>query len=613
MTDQRTPDPLIGGDAVPPATIEPADSLPATRVGWVEPTADSGTFGATGAPARGRSGARWLLALVGVLVVAVGSALIVSLAGARPTVSSAIGWMPATTTSYSEVRLDLPGDQRQKLGAFLSVFPGFKDQSQLEPKINDVLDRLVRAASKDAQSWTADIQPWFGGQIAIGMGGGAAGVGAGSAMGMMGGGDTLMVATITDRAKAIDWLVRTSTESPLARSAYGGAELFTMGTASLEGAIAVTDTAMIVGFSPAVKAAVDSKGAGTLAQNEDVKAALATVDKDYVGLAVVRTRAQLESMVTQMGSLAVPQLDATQIDETILAVAPAWSATTLRFENDALVATSAGPSWAIGYEAVNRASGLVGRVPAKTVLYFEYHDAGPAVKAVLDKFRALPELKPAFDQVDQALSLLGGFDAVVGWWGDTAIVVSPLADGTIGGGLVIKPRDAAAAERLVTTLNGFLAFGAGSAGLTTRTEDANGTKVTILDFSGTPGMNSAGLPPGYKAEIAWATNADVTVVGYGAAFVKEVLSAGPGNSLGDDARFKALLARVGADNISLGYVDVAGIRGLIEPFVERMGGADKLKSYNTEIKPYLERLDAMIGANRKDGILDRGSTILTVR
>ncbi|HUQ79403.1 MAG TPA: DUF3352 domain-containing protein [Patescibacteria group bacterium] len=613
MTHQDTPDPLIGEGAVPPPASEPADRLPPTRAASIEPAVESDTFGAPEQPVRGRSRARWLLALVGVLVVAVATFLIVSLAGGKPGASSAIGWMPATTTSYSEVRLDLPGDQRQKLAAFLSVFPGFKDQSQIEPKLNDVLDRLVRAASKGTQTWTSDIQPWFGGQVAIGTGGGAAGAGAGSAMGMMGGGDTLIVVTIIDRAKTIEWLVRTSAEAQPTRSTYGGADLFTAGTDGFQGAIAVTDTAMLVGLSPAVKAAVDSRGAGTLAADADIKAALATVAKDYVGLAVIRPRAQLEAMVTQMSRVGLPQIGDTQIDETILALAPTWSATTLRFENDALVATSAGPPWAIGHETANRASDLVGRVPAKTVLYFGYHDAGPAVRAVLDKFRALPETKPAFDQIDQALSLLGGFDAVVGWWGETAIVVSPLVDGRIGGGLVIKPRDAAAAERLITTVNGFLAFGARSAGLTTRTEDAGGTKVTILDLSGMPGMNSAGLPPGYKAEIAWATNADVTVIGYGAGFVKEVLTAGPSSSLGDDARFKGLLARVGADNISVGYVDIAGIRGLIEPFVERMVGADNLKSYNTEIKPYLERLDALIGANRKDGILDRGSTILTVR
>ncbi|MBA2717745.1 MAG: DUF3352 domain-containing protein [Chloroflexi bacterium] len=612
MTDQRPPDPLIGEDAVPPPAFEPADSLPAARVDYVSP-ADGAP---AGQPARGRSGVRWLLALAGVIVVAVGTALIVSLAGARPVASTAIGWMPPTTTSYTEVRLDLPGDQRQKLAAFLSVFPGFKDQSQIEPKLNDVLDRIVRAASGDKQTWTTDIQPWFGGQIALGMGAPGDLTGMTSMMGMAGGDSMLVVATITDKAKAIDWLTRTTSSgtTPLTRSTHGAAELFTVGSGAIQGAVAITDKAMIAGFAPAVKAAVDSNGAGTLADNAEIKAALATIDKDYVFSAIVRTRAQFEAMTKAISASAGNHLDGTQLDETVLAMVPAWSASTARFENDSIVASSSGPSWAIGVDTANRASQLLGHVPAKTVVYFEYHDLGPAIQALVAKFRALPETKQAFDQADQALSLLGGLDAVIGWWGDTAVVVAPAADGTIGGGLVIKPRDAAAAERLSTTLSGFLAIGGSSAGLTSRFEDHNGTKVTILDLSGVPGaFEDQDLPAGYKAEIAWATNADVTVIGYGQAFVHTVLDAGPGTSLGEDARFKALLERAGADNISTGFVDIAGIRALTEPLMQQLAPADEWTKYTTEIKPYLERLDALIGANRKDGTLDRGSTILTVR
>ena len=292
---------------------------------------------------------------------------------------------------------------------------------------------------------------------------------------------------------------------------------------------------------------------------------------------------------------------------------PAWQASVMRFENDAVVLNSVGPSYAIGYDATNRTSELVGHVPAKTLVYFDYHDFGQSLSAFLGKFRALPELKDAFRAFDQALATVGGYDATFGWWGDTAVVVSPLADGTIGGGLVIKPRDAAAADRLLTVLNGSLALVGGSAGVVTRTEDHKGTKVTVVDLSSAGGMSPQSLPPGYKAEIAWATNADVTVIGYGAAFVKEVLDAGPGASLGDDARFKGLLNRVGAENISLAFVDVAAIRGLIEPLLSLGLPAEQMQAYTTEIKPYLEHLDALIGANRKDGPIDRGSSIITVR
>jgi len=201
---------------------EPAESLPAARVGTVAGGSEGGTFGAAPAPKGGRSRLRWGLALIGVLIVAAGSFAIVSLVGGRPTPSPAMGYMPASTFSYTEIRLDLPGDQRQKVAAFLQAFPGFKDQSAIEPKIDEVFDRIVKAASHDQQTWTADIKPWFSGQIALG-----AGAPSDQSMTMLGtptGGDSLFAATVSDRAKAIAWLTKSASSSgavTLNRSTYG--------------------------------------------------------------------------------------------------------------------------------------------------------------------------------------------------------------------------------------------------------------------------------------------------------------------------------------------------------------------------------------------------------
>jgi hypothetical protein len=544
-----------------------------------------------------------------VVIVAIASFAIVSLVGGRPATSTAIGYMPTNTISYEEVRLDLPGDQRTKLASFLKVFPGFTDQSAIEPKLNDVLDRIVRAASSDKQTWTADIQPWFGGQLAFGTG--LPDTSKLSAM-APGASSGLAVATITDRAKAIAWVTKTGGDAgaKIDRSTYGDADLLvSAGDGAF--AIGVNDKVMLAGPIAAVKAAIDGGGKGSFDQNDDVKAALATLDKDYVVFVVTRTRAAAEALVKQMAVTQPGVLDKTQIDETILGLVPAWQAGTARFENDAIVSNTVSPSWAIGYDASNRASDVLGHAPAKSIVYLDSHDIGPALKAVLAKFRALPEAKQAFDQFDQALNLLGGFDAVLGWWGDTAFVVSPLDDGTIGAGVVIHPTDATAADRLFTTLNGFLALAGSSSGVATRTEDHNGTKITILDFSAMPGMSSSGLPPGYKPEFAWAANKDVVVIGYASTFVKAVLDAGPGSSLADDARFKALLGRVGGDNLGMSFIDIAAIRGLVEPLVQSAAPADAWAYYTREIQPYLKPLDAVISNVRRDGSSDRSIGVIT--
>jgi hypothetical protein len=125
-------------------------------------------------------------------------------------------------------------------------------------------------------------------------------------------------------------------------------------------------------------------------------------------------------------------------------------------------------------------------------------------------------------------------------------------------------------------------------------------------------MSAAGLPAGYKPEIAWAVTPDVAVVGYGSDFVASVLDAGPGPSLADDARFQGLVNRVGAQNLSLGFVDVTAIRGLVEPLIQQRMPADKWAEYQKEYRPYLEHFDALIGAVHRDGSVDKGSSALTV-
>jgi hypothetical protein len=124
-------------------------------------------------------------------------------------------------------------------------------------------------------------------------------------------------------------------------------------------------------------------------------------------------------------------------------------------------------------------------------------------------------------------------------------------------------------------------------------------------------MSTAGLPPGYKAEFAWAANKDVVVIGYGSSFVNAVLDAGPGTSLADDARFKALLGRVGADNLGMSFIDIAAIRALVEPLAQSAAPADAWATYVREIQPYLKPLDAVVSNVRKDGANDRGTGTFT--
>src|SRR5262245_62640214 len=153
MTDQNLPTP--GYEPAEPGTSAPAQAV----------ARDGAAFaGATSRPSR----VRWAIALVGVALVLGVTAAIVALASGRPSPSIAVGYMPDDAVQYTEYRFDLPGDQRQKLASFLSAFPGFDDQAAIDTKLDETYERIVAAVSSDEQTYTADIEPWFGGQIAMG-------------------------------------------------------------------------------------------------------------------------------------------------------------------------------------------------------------------------------------------------------------------------------------------------------------------------------------------------------------------------------------------------------------------------------------------------------------
>ena len=583
--------------------VEPAEeTAPAQAV-----ARDGGTSGEPASPRRS-SGLRWAIALGGIAIVIGISLAILALASGRPTPSVALGYMPDNTLQYGEYRLDLPGDQRQKLAAFLSKFPGFADQAAIQPKLYEVFDRIVALASKNSQTFTTDIEPWFGGQIAMGNGaidpGALSGDLSGNSSFITGTGNALFVVTIKDAAKATAWLEKTLGGSPVT-SSYGDARLY----ASNGIVVAVTDKVLLGGTEPAVKAAIDTKGQGNLASDPEFKAAFGSVSRDYVAFSFMDYR----SYVTSLVNLTAPSagVERTTID-TLLGLVPAWVATDFRFEDDALVGDGAYPSVDIGYTAKNRASSLAGHAPPSTIFYGEAHDVGAASKAFLDKLRAIPELSSTFGQIDQSAGLIGGLDGLIGWWGDTAVVIGPDGNGSFSGGLLIAPTDAEAAKKTFATLRSFVVLGGGQAGIQMRDEKHGDATVTIIDFSAAM-VAQGGVPPGVKAELAYTVTDDIVAIGYGAAFVNAVLDAGPGPSLAEDARYKALVDRVGAENIGLSFIDIQAIRGLAEPFAKGLVSADQWATYEKEYLPYVKPLDALISGARVDGGINRLPMSFTVK
>src|SRR5207247_952257 len=117
--------------------------------------------------ARRGSPLRWLVAAVATVLVVVLVAGAFFLAGPRVGTPSVVAhFAPANTADYVEVRLDLPGDQHDRLASFLSHFPGFADQASLQQKLDDTLSQALKSHDSGLD-WQTDVAPWFGGQVAF--------------------------------------------------------------------------------------------------------------------------------------------------------------------------------------------------------------------------------------------------------------------------------------------------------------------------------------------------------------------------------------------------------------------------------------------------------------
>jgi hypothetical protein len=607
MTEPLEPGPTpqpVSPAAPPPPVFEPAEpgaSAPAHAV------ARDGARG-EGASGPRPSRVRWAIALIGVALVVGVTAAIVALAAGRPNPSIAVGYMPDDAVQYSEYRFDLPGDQRQKLASFLSAFPGFDDQAAIDTKLDETYDRLIAGVSNDEQSYTADIEPWFGDQIAMGSGPISISDNL-SAFGMPVGPQGLVVVSITDQALAADW-VEGLGDRELTRGEYKGATLFSgPSDHGFAFSIAINDEVLIAGLDAAVKAAVDSNGNGRLADDPEFKAALGLATRDYVLFSFMDHRSQFASYLDiareQGGDAQV-----TAIAEEVLGLVPAWTGTYGRFENDAVVVETAQPSVDLGVDLSNSGSALLGAAPPDTIAYAEVHDVGAALSAVVGRFRAYPEIE---DQIKQAENMIGQpVEDIFDWWGDVAVVVSQGEDGTFGGGVLIAPTDPEAADRIFQVLRGFLVLGGGSAGVEVRDVPHGTATITVVDLSNVEGAAPDDLPPGYEPEIAYAVTPELIVIGYGQAFVESVLDAGPGPSLADDARVTGLLDRVGEQNLGFAFLDVRAVREALEPLMREDMSPDEWARYDTEIKPFLLPFDGFAASLREDGDLYRGSSVTTV-
>jgi hypothetical protein len=555
---------------------------------------------------RSRAGGtvRWGIALlVTVVVLIVGFGAAVLLAGqAAP--STLVGYVPTGSMAYGELRLDLPGDQRQKLGQFLSKFPGFADQANLNAKLDEAMDRFIRTVSQGGQDYSTKIKPWLGGEIAFSVGDLPDPTNPSSF-------HALLIASVTDPAKARAWIDSVAPGGTTRTEAYNGTDLILGADSARNGAVAVVGRAMLLGDVASVKQAIDSHGTGAFAADAKVKAATAALSGDSIGSMYVDMRRYVDVLLAQAKAQGTDF--GFTFDAATLQKLPEWSAFRVQARGDSLALEAVSPNVAANVPVDNRLSDIAPHLPASTIAFAEGHDVGAKLLEAIDMYRKNPGTAAAFKQVDQAALMIGGFDAIVGWMRDASVVVTRSGT-TLDGGLVFSSKDRAAGERLLTTLRSFAVIGGGSAGITIKDEPYGGTTITVVDLGDLRDLagiaNIPNVPTTGRLKIAYASTPDLIVLGPGDAFVKSVIDAKPGASLADDARFKGAVERVGAKNLGSMYVDLTAVRELAEHFGASSPG---MAAYTKDVKPYLEPFDAFVEATVVDGDNSRTTGVVVVK
>ena len=575
---------------------------------------------------RRSSRTRWLAA-AGLLALVLGVTAIAafSLTGASPA-ATVLGYVPDDSLMYGEIRLDLPGDQRQEVGEFLSKFPGFADQAALDTKLDEVLDRLLSESTEGEQTFTRDIKPWFDGELAFSMGPLPSLAALEDPMAAAGSTRFLFLTSIKDEALARAWFTDALSESGAQTTTeeYGGTTLTLLEDPESEVQAALAflgGTVAVAGDAVSVRAAVDTGGEGGLAADPGLVAAQGAIDGDHIGFFFMDTRALVDAAM----ALAEGPDTSAPFSEEMLALVPDWTAGRLRVEGDALVMDSLAPhvEGTPGPDG-NRANGVAAYAPASTIVLAAGNDAGASALEAIALYRQDPTIGEMFTEIDQAAGMLGGLDAALGWMGDTGVILARAGDG-IEGGLVSIPADVDGAQRLLTTVRSFIGLAGGQMGFEIREEDHGGTTITIVDLGSLEGLAGmaagmggipvptepgSGLPEG-DVELAYAATDGVVVIGSSPDFVKHVLDAGAGASLADDARYQGLVDRVGGEHTGVTFVDVAAIRGLVEGLLAE-ATAEERAEYEESIKPFLEPFDALIGAGVTGDDLEQQHLILTV-
>jgi hypothetical protein len=532
-------------------------------------------------PQRGRR-LRWLVAVVVSLLVIGAIALIFMLANppAQGGLSALARYAPADTVAYVEARLDLPGDQRDRLVSFMSHFPGFADPANFERKISDTLDQAL-AGTGLGLSWSGDIDPWFGGQLVFfsndveeSRGRPQAGV---------------VALSVKDRAERDAFVARVT--GGFETGEYRGTTILTGRLADERVSLASVDDALLLSariedLHAALDVAAGERDGLTAAPR--FAAAMATLRGDrLLGMYL-----DGEAMISALGAIGEnlpPDVEAQ------LRRAPGTVVGQLRTEAEHMLfemrmQPRAGQT--LPDLPANRSTQLAAAFATDVVGYGEVRDVGQGIRQMFDQFGDTLGDGGAPLPVDVEQLLGTDLESFFDFIGDAAIGVEVEGE-TIGAGMIALLTDEDVArqriERLTAALRMAVAFGGADVPLAIDETTHGGARLTVVRVRG----DDAGDLP--FASLAYGVSGGRLYLGIDD-FVTDALDRGNGAGLASDARYRSALTAAGESNGGIFYLNVSRVRSLLEDQLSQRERTDV-----AEFWPWFERFSHVMGTVVADG------------
>lgn len=578
--------PIAGPAALPDVTNGEAHAPAATQPVEASVTA-------------GGSRQRWILG-GGVAVAAVAAVALAAAFLAASPLPDALKYLPADSAVVVELRPELPGDQRQRLGNFLAHFPGFEDQSTLDTKLDEVLERLTSEASGGAVDYRTRVKPLLAGPMALSV--------AADAMGdAMAGGSTdgvLLVATTDGSATCASVFGPGGVPST-----YRAVEIVSFETFGAKGACAVHERYLLVGTDAAVRGGLDARLDGKGVDGSSTyRAARSKLDGDQLASVFVDGDRLIEAIPDAAGVLG----GQAPFPEGF------WIIQGVRAADDALIADTYTPSMASAIpsgaptSAPAAESRFAAVLPADTLGFVEFHGVAASIDQALAALGADPASAEALRGLQDALLMVGGMDNLTGWIQDAGLAVLPAGDAA-GGALLVRGTDAATTEARLTQLRNLLVLASTGTDITLTDSEQGGVTITTVDLGDLSALlGDAGLPGvgvTERVEFAFAARDDLVVIGVGDGVVERILDVDAASSLATSATYGRVIGIAGEKNNLQLYVALDATLA----FVERFLPADELEQWTTEFKPYLEHLAGF--AITADGASSTGHlrTVITVK